>query len=242
MNDSRKILLIGTARESSTRVPNKMTRPFGNSSLYRIYLEKFEEIAQMKNPFNDIIMSISKKDKNLWELSQNAGVRIVERNDASISPTATKPSEIYHFLNDFNEDYVMHVNGCFAFLKPETIIKIATFFKNNNNIKSLTCVKKRYNHFWNFETKKPINNLDKKCLSTQDMPPLLESVLFIMMYNRKYMLQNDCYWDFTQDNPYLYVVEDNIEGLDIDTEFEFKICETIYKNQVEGKKELPIIH
>jgi len=242
MNDSRKILLIGTARESSTRVPNKMTRSFGDSSLYKIYLEKFEEISQMENPFNDIIMAISKKDKNLWEISQNAGVRIVERNDASISPTANKPSEIYHFLEDFKEDYIMHVNGCFAFLKPETIIKIASFFKIKDHIKSLTCVKKRYNHFWDIETKKPINNLDKRCLSTQDMPPVLESVLFIMMYNREYMLQNDCYWDLTKDNPYLYIVEDNIECLDIDTEFEFKICETIYKNKLDKKNQLSIIH
>ena len=42
------------------------------------------------------------------------------------------------------------------------------------------------------------------------------------------MLENDCYWDLTPYNPYIYVVPDNEECLDIDTELEFKICEAMW--------------
>lgn len=227
MKNTKNILLIGTAREGSTRIPKKMIRPFGNKSLYEIYLQKFEQISEMNHPFNNIIMAVNKSDRTLWNMSKDAKIKIIERNDTSISQNA-KISEIYHFLNDFKEEYVMHVNGCFPFLKPETIIEIATFFKNNDNIKSLTCAKKRFNHFWNLETKKPINNKDKRCLSTQNIPPILESVLFIMMYNREYMLKNECYWNLTHYNPYIYVVPDSEECLDIDTELEFKVCEALW--------------
>jgi len=225
---NREILLIGSAREKSTRTKDKMTRPFADTSLYEIYLRKFEQIAKMNNPFSDIIMAVNRNDKTLWDKSKDAEIKIVERSDFSVSQDAKKASEIYHFLTDFTESYVMHVNGCFPFLKPENIIKIATFFKKNDNIKSLTCAKKRFNHFWELKTKQPINNKDKKCLSTQNIPPILESVLYIMLYNRKYMLKNDCYWDLTPYNPYLYVVPDNEECLDIDTELEFRICEALW--------------
>jgi len=226
----RDILLIGTAREKSTRVSNKMIRPFGDTTLFEIYLKKLEQISTMPNPFNDIIMSISRADETLWEMCRDSKIKIVPRSLFSVSDKATTTSSVYHFLKDFKEDYVMHVNGCFPFLKPETIVEIAKTFKVRDD-KSLMCVKKRFNYFFNAKNHKPINNKDPRCLCTKAIPPVLEGVLSVIIYDRKFMLENDYYWDYTKNNPYLYILPDSIECLDIDTQTEFDVCQELWNKK-----------
>lgn len=223
------LLLLGTAREKSSRVKNKMTRPFAGSSLYEIYLRKFETISKMEHPFDNIGMAINRNDKTLWAMSENSKVPIIERSDESVIGGRRRSEEL-HFLADMEEDYVMWINGCLPFLKPETIIKAATFFKSaNGDIKSLTSVRYIYNWFWDSETKEAINNKDPKCVSTQGSPPLLETVHAFHIFSRQNLLENDSYWNLGRNDPYLYVVEDDIEFLDIDTELDFKVCETLWQ-------------
>jgi len=224
---NKNILLVGTAREKSTRVKNKMIRPFDDTTLFEIYLKKLEQISKMDSPFNDVIMAVSRTDETLWKMSRDSKIKIVPRSSFSVSNEATAVSSLYHFLKDFKEDYVVHVNGCFPFLKPETIIEIGNTFKVRDD-KSLLCVKKRYNYFFNTKNHKPINNKDKRCLSTQAVTPVLEGVLSVIVYDRKFMLENDYYWEYTKNNPYLYILPDSIECLDIDTQVEFDICQELY--------------
>jgi len=210
-------------------VENKMARPFAGSSLYEIYLKKFETISGMEHPFDNIGMAINGDDKTLWTMSENTEVTIIERNDESVTGIR-KRSEELHFLKDMEEDYVMWVNGCLPFLKPETIVKAGIFFKvANGDIKSLTSVRYKYNWFWDAETKEAINNKDPKCVSTQGSPPLLETVHAFHIFSRQHLLENDSYWNLEKNDPYLYVVEDDIEFLDIDTELDFKVCETVWR-------------
>ena len=224
-----KLFLLGTAREKSSRMENKMTRPFVDSSLYEIYLKKFETITKTKHPFDNIGMAINRNDKVLWAVSQNTKVPIIERSDQSVTGIRRRSEEL-HFLEGREEDCVMWINGCLPFLKPETIIKAATFFKSaSGDIKSLTSVKYRYNWFWDSETKEAINNKDPKCVSTQGSPPLLETVHAFHIFSRQNLLENDSYWNLEKNDPYLYVVEDNREFLDIDTELDFKLCEILWQ-------------
>jgi len=224
----RKIILVGTAREQSTRIKNKMTRQFTDTTLFEIYLKKFEQISKMNNPFDNIIMGVSKSDKTLWKMCKNSKINIVSRSAFSVSNKATTLQEIYPFLEDYNEDYVMHVNGCFPFLKPETIIEIGNVFKSKKYT-SLMCVKKRYNYFFDAKNCKPINNKDKRCSNTKTIPPVLEGVLSVICYPRKFMLENGYYWNYTKNNPYLYILPDSIECLDIDTQLEFDVCQELWK-------------
>lgn len=224
----RTILLLGTAREQSTRLPDKMTWPFANSSLYEIYLRKFETITTMKHQFANVGMAINRNDRVLWAMSQNTKLPVIERSYESVTGLRRRSEEL-HFLEDVEEDYVMWVNGCLPFVKPESIIAAGNFFNANENIKSLTCVKYRHNWFWDSETKEAINNKDPKCVSTQGCPPLLETVHAFHIFNRRNLLENDSYWNLEKNDPYLYIVQDDIEFLDIDTELDLKVCEAIWQ-------------
>jgi CMP-N-acetylneuraminic acid synthetase len=223
----RRLLLMGTAREESTRTKNKMTRPFGNSTLYEIYLRKFEEISCLDHPFSNIIMAINKNDLKLWNLSKQSSIKIQERSDFS-AKEASLPADIYEYLQYYDEEYVMWVNACFPFLKPETIIKVARIFIKDEKMKSLHCVKERKNWFWDPETKKPITLEKKSHTMTQESKSIYESVHCFLIHNIKTILKENKLWDFKFNDPYLYVVPETLEFFDIDTEEELDICDTLW--------------
>lgn len=229
---NKDILLLGYAREKSTRVKNKMTRQFGDTSLYDIYLSKLEKIKERENPFSDIIMAISPSDTELWSKSLDSKIKIVKRNKYSVeSGISNDCRKVYHYLEDFNQEYVMWINGCFPFLKVDTILDIAKFFIGSK-IDGLHCVKRRYTWFWDYKKRTIVNKENAGKISTVYFNPTLESVHCIHIYKRKYLLENNSYWKFVRNDPYLYEVDDNIEFLDIDNDVEFRLCEEIYKSRI----------
>jgi len=226
----RDLILLGLAREGSQRLENKMLRSFGNTTLFDIYVDKLEKIANMKDsPFSKVVLALSPKDKRLWKIAKEKCKKtIIEvRSDFSVKE-ATKPSDLFHYLSRYKEDYVVRVNGCFPFLQPETIISATKHFIKHPEIKTMTCVKERSNWFWNPETNKPITLVDTSFTTTQQSKTMYESVHAFHILNRKNIL-NNILWNLKENDPHLYVVSDSIEFLDIDTETEFQICEAVWK-------------
>lgn len=232
----KKVLLVGMARQRSTRCVNKMTRPFADTTLFDIYLDKLDVVVnKLDNPFSKAIVAVNRNDEILWNKAYYyRKISLEERPDTSIAPDSVLSSN-FSFLNNYKEDYVMWVNGCFPFLKPETILHAVNLFVSNKDLKSLHCVKQIKNWFWD-EHGKPITIRDKKLSRTQDSIPLFESVHCFHIFDRKYLLDNCAYWDFTKNNPFLYVINDGVEFLDIDTDMDFKICESLWRDTHEYKK------
>ena len=121
----------------------------------------------------------------------------------------------------------MWINACYPLLKINTILDIVNFFNECPSIEGLHCVQSKKNWFWNKDGL--ILNPDKKPnIHTQNMSPIYESVHCLHIYKRKYLLDNERYWSFTKDDPYLYVVDEDVQFLDIDTQLEFDILEEIW--------------
>ena len=221
----QSLLILGTARESSSRIENKMTRKFLNTNLYEIYLKKLESLSSQYK----VAIAINKNDTKIWELTQNTSLEIIERNDKSVAKGISTRSEELHFLKDRPETHILWVNGCLPLLNVSLIKEIADFYYLND-IDSLHLIKKRTNWFWDIN-KKPINNIDPKCVSTQGCPHVYESVHAIQLFNKENLLINDSYWNYTSNkDPYLYEVEDSLDFFDIDNEFEFQLAEKLYKD------------
>ena len=77
----QSLLILGTARESSSRIENKMTRKFLDTSLYEIYLKKLESISSLYK----VAMAINKNDTTIWNLTKNTSLEVIERNDKSVA-------------------------------------------------------------------------------------------------------------------------------------------------------------
>ena len=223
----RKILLMGTARQNSTRVENKMTRPFGDTTLFKMYCQKLEAIKQQENPFDDIIIALNKSDKILCQQVKDYDVKVQNRNYFSASK-ATKPEDIYHYLKNYKQDYVMWINACFPFLQTKTIIEAANYFKEHKNLNSLHCVNLKQNWFWNPKTNFPFNLEKTSDAQTQQSLPIYESVHCFHIHKISDLMEENKYWSFKKNDPYLYKLDQSLEFLDIDTQTEFDICEAIY--------------
>jgi len=220
----RDLLITGTVRENSSRLPNKLTRKFGDTTLFDLYMQKLTEIKKA-TPFN-VVVGINPKDKTLWEISKKYSIEVASRNDTS-SRQGSVLNEIFNYLENYDEEYIMWINSCFPFIEPNTLIKIANKFIEDENIKSLHCIRKVDNWFW--IDSKPINIKSKKHSRTQDALPIYESVHCTHIFNKQYMFDNCSYFEFTENHPYLYELGHSKEFLDVDTEFDFKLCEAVYK-------------
>lgn len=229
----KEILLLGYAREGSTRVKDKMTRPFGNTTLFDLYMKKFHNIVGIDNPFKEITMAISPVDKKLWKKANTWDIPISERSEYSVKASISNDCrKVYHYLENFDEKYVMWINGCFPFLKEDTIIKAADYFiRHKKHYKGLHPVKEVYNWVWNPLSGLLFNQANAKKVSTVNFKPYYESVHCFHIYEREHLLENNCYWDFIFNNPHLYIVEDSKEFMDIDTQEDFDRCEYYYMKQ-----------
>lgn len=225
----KELLLVGLAREHSTRLPNKMIRKFCGTSLFEIYINKLERIKEMKNPFTDIIIAVNRNDKTLWKIAKDSSLNVCERSDDSVAPGYRGVADFQDFLKEYDNEYVMPINGCFPFLKEETILNGANIFINNEDIKSLTCGKYVYNFFWDVESNKPINNPNVNNYSTSNVNPLIEQIHCFHIYNKDLLFKKDRYWEFEKNDPYILLCNESIEFLDVDTEFDFKIIQSLYE-------------
>ena len=79
----KRILLLGTAREGSSRLKNKMLLPiYKDKTLFDFYVEKFQTIQKYNTIFSDICMAIYPGDKKLWKKANESGLKIIKRTKA----------------------------------------------------------------------------------------------------------------------------------------------------------------
>lgn len=224
----KDLLLVGCAREKSSRVPYKMVRPIGKTCLFEIFVRKLEEISKISDsPFSEVVIAVNRNDKKLWEIANKSFLRIVERDDKSVATNTRSLSDIYNFLGGFNQKYFMLLNGCMPFVKIDTIIDAAKFFKNNDDVKALTCGKYTYNFIWDEAKHRPVNNPDDNNFSTASVNPFLQEVHAFHISDRQFLLDTGKHWNYGKFDPYIYTVEDSIEFMDVDTELDFMIIECL---------------
>ena len=231
----RSVLLLGTARERSTRLPRKMTRPFADTTLFDIYMSKLEKLRSI-GLFDEIAVALWEGDTILCNQARAYDVPIVGRSKESVTGLRARKDEL-HFLDSFTSDYVLWLNGCLPFLSIDTVVDAVRVFDGNPQIKSMTPVVREHNWFW-WKRGEPINNTDPMCVSTQGCPPVMRSVHAFHIFNRQVMLEHSCYWEFSSVglDPFLYVVDDTVEFLDIDTQLDFGVCETIWHSSEDCNK------
>ncbi|MDD5594699.1 MAG: hypothetical protein PHY94_00440 [Candidatus Omnitrophica bacterium] len=214
-----KVGIFSFARKQSERCPNKMLRPFSNTTLTDIVLGKlaaFKEKAFFSGYEDEF------KDKCI-----KAGVRFVKRSKKSA--TIDQPiTEILSFLKKVDYEYLLIVSACLPFLKTETI---SAFLKDciSHQLRPAFTVVKRNNFY--FTTKRnPLNFSPKlKTINTKVVKPVYEFAHALYFFNREYFFTKGRYWDWEEVR--LFELADKMELLDIDTEQDFRIIEELWKNR-----------
>lgn len=215
----KSIAFLLPVRKNSQRVKNKMLRPFADSSLFEIYLDKVE-------CFKDIAYVVA-YEQEFIEIAKSRGFRYIRRNEESANGE-TSPV-IHNYLKDVEEEFIYMVTACCPLMKTDTLKKIMVELCTNIDnpayyglISAKTC----NNVVWN-EDKKIVNK-DAHIFNTKRRRSLYIETSSVFIFRRKRFLDIGLYWGLTHKDPDLYII-DPMEAIDIDTMIDFEVTEILYK-------------
>lgn len=217
----RKITAVVPVRKGSVRVKNKNIKPFAGSNLLKIKLEQLKKV----NSIDRIIVSSDCPD--MLNLASEAGVEIHSREKYFASSNANN-SEFFKNLGESIEaEYLMYSPVTCPMISRETYHECINRFQQAEveNLVTVTPVK---HHMWLDGA--PLNyNIDTSP-NSQDLPDIYKITYGICLISKEDMIQ---YANVVTKNPTFYIL-DELESIDIDTEFDFMIAETIF-NRVKNE-------
>lgn len=229
MKNIKDICFIIQARTQSTRVPNKMLRPFANSNLFTIAVKK---ILQSKViPKNNFYLSIM--DKELVDIAKKNNINYFIRSEESTQEPVTLP-KVFEWYNKLPYKYFVIINACNPILTIETIDKFTTHFLESNSRGQFGVFEKKTFLFNNDGVM--INKFfgDDKYLAT------LETKFVETCYEAAHSLYAGTMEDIGKEiymgsfkkpkDPEFFVMNE-IECFDIDWPWQFKTAEKLYLNE-----------
>lgn len=210
------IAVWSCSRISSTRCPNKMIRPFQNTTLTDIFLAK---LARLKR--NIFFAGFEEVFEEKCRIHNVPFVKRTRHSALIDEPAA----EIYSFLTSQPYEYLLQVNACIPFLRTKTILDFLE-----------SCASDRRPCFGVFRNRNYFVRLDGSpmnfettvaTINTKAVTPVYEFAHVFYFFRRDYFTQHGWYWDW---NDVRYIeIPDGLETFDIDTEEEFFMAETLWK-------------
>jgi len=224
-----RTLLLGQARENSTRCKSKMVKPFAETTLTDLYLKLLSTLKN-SNVWTDVKFAYHPGDTNISNIVKKYDIETIIRNDDSISknPDISR-LQIHHYLKNMDYDYVQIVNGCFPFLQPETIYNIYKKFIDTN-CEGLLPVIEFKDWVFNVDPWFPISFTNPNLHGTQLSDPMWRAFHASFIFNRQYLVSSGDFFPIKKGNPYLHKIDiAEYEKIDIDTEEQFLIAEMLYE-------------
>jgi CMP-N-acetylneuraminic acid synthetase len=208
-------------RLKSTRLPNKLIKLLGDDNC--LYNHACELLNSLPTKYGKIALV---QDPELINIAnQYKYIKFVRR---SVKTTYVDGPLNYIFgdLKHSKADYFMFLNPCFMFLKSETIINALKYFEElveSNNIKSMTSVKPFKS--WLYHGNKLLFDVNENW-STKDIDNYFEPAHMFHIFHRDLLFKDNTMLD---KNHSTYIIDDEMQCLDVDTETDFKIVKSLYE-------------
>ena len=209
------ITAVVAVRAGSQRVKNKNIRPFGNTNLLEMKLQLLKEVKLI-----DKIIVNSDCDKML-SIAKNHGVKAHKREAYYASSEATNTEFHGHIGEVTNSETIFLAPVCSPFVTVRSHEQAIRHYLEND-YDSMTSVSDVKNHLW--LDGNPLNYDLRNVPNSQDLPEIVKLTYGITIVNRDIMKKEK---RVVGNNPGFYKL-DEIESIDIDTEFDFFIAEQIY--------------
>ena len=229
MKNIQDTVFIIQARTQSTRVPNKMLRPFAHSSLFEIAIEKVLQSSII--PRDNFYLSVM--DDELIDIAKKHNVNYFVRSEESTQEPVTLQKAL-EWHNKLPFKHFVIINACNPLLNVETIDNfVKQFLEVDSN--GLFGVFEKKTFLFDSEGKM-LNRFfgEDKYLAT------LETKFVETCYEAAHSLYAGSTEDIAngiymgnfkeQGNPNFFVM-DEIECFDIDWPWQFEIAEKLYLNK-----------
>ena len=208
-------------RLSSQRCVRKMIRPFGDTSLAALALDKVVRCQRL-----DAIYVVVYEDELISLASGISGVTLIRRSRASAfgedMPT------IYDFLDQISEPVLAVINACCPFTRAETLDSAVEDFIQSGASSLLPVCETRE---WYFDTHgNCLNKPDPSIANTKMLPPVFRATHPFTLFYKERFRRDYKVWTLEPGDPRLFVINED-ESLDIDTEHQFEMAEALYRQR-----------
>ena len=228
MKHLKDILFVIQARTQSTRVPNKMLRPFADSSLFEIAIRKILNSPTI--PKDNFYLSIM--DDELIEIAKKYDVNYFIRSEESTQEPVTLP-KVFEWHNKLPFKYYVHINSCNPMLKIKTIDRfIEQFMKSDCRGQFGVFEKKTFlfsnkgmmlNKFYGED--KYLATLETKFTET-----CYEAAHSLYAGRMKDIGEEIYMGSFKKEQDPSFFIMEEIECFDIDWPWQFELAEKLYLN------------
>ncbi len=221
----KKISVLINARLMSSRMKNKMIRPFCGTDLLEIALEKLDQLDFFEHRFfavaEDELVNKAEKYKN---------IEILKRKPEAVQPGPHHPTITFEHYTRIPTEYFFVINACSAFLSVDTIRKAYDTFQATDYRAYIAAVQSRD---WVFSSDgEPLTHTDPDALqNTSDGKTFLRATHSFYIANRDYFTNNNGkLWNLKVNDPHLISMPAD-EIYDVDTDLDFEVSECLYRKR-----------
>ena len=224
-----KILYLIPARGGSKGLPGKNIKILGNKPLINY------SIDFARNFTNDLNICVSSDDKKIIKCVNDYGLKTYFKRPENLATDYSTTNEVINHAISYYEsigikyDLVILLQPTSPFRKIQDLKNMLNSWSNDLDL----LVSVRENHdspYFNIfeENSKGFLQKSKESTATrrQDAPKAYAINGSIYIYNVKSIKKNEI------NLIKKYVMKDHINSLDIDTSFDFMICQTVIKNNL----------
>lgn len=220
----KKLIAVVPIRKGSQRVKNKNFRPFAGKNLL---IHKIELLKKVD--FIDEIIINTDSDQAI-SIARELDVKYFKRDDYFASSKCPNSDFWKNIAENTKSEFIMFTNCTSPMIKLSTyqnIIKIFNEVLENSNFDSVNTVTELKEFL--FKDNEPLNFKTNETPNSQDLPDIVKLNFAINILRTKDMSERK---SLIGKNPYLYKL-DEVEGLDINSEFEYSFAEFLFNQKDE---------
>jgi CMP-N-acetylneuraminic acid synthetase len=216
----KTISVVINARLGSSRVKNKLMRPFGDSSLIEIALAKLATLDFFEHRF------LAVAEPELAALAAPyPSVRILKRSPAAVKPGVNPQPVTFAHYREVPSDYIFVMNPCLPFLSPETIKRAFDYFQQTQHPSYTSAIQTRD---WIFDDEgRALTNSDPSNVTTNLGKAFFKAAHAFHIVDKAFFLAHGYHWTFQKNDPHLIEIPE-AESIDVDTEIEFDFARFVY--------------
>lgn len=218
------LCMLIAVRGGSKRVPRKNIKPFCDTTLLEIKIKQGLRIKEITE------VVVSSDDEEILQEARKLGATALKRDEYYCSDNVPMKEVYKHLAENLTHDHILWAPVTSPFVSDDSVRKCISLYRENSEFDSLLTTKILKEYMW----------LDGKALNydphnhprSQDLPEINCLNFAVHLLPRELMIKNK---GIIGDNFYCYPLSD-YESIDIDTQFDFMIAESVYKKNLTEAK------
>ena len=212
----KKITALVPVRKGSVRVKNKNIKAFGDTTLLEHKIEQLQQVHLIEN------IVVSSDCPHMLAVADSMGVQTHVRDEYFASAEATNSEFFRNLASSLEGEHFMYSPVTCPMISRGTYHDCIVDY-SQEGVENLVTVASVKHHLWLDGA--PLNYEIDKSPNSQDLPDIFMITYGVCLISKEDMIK---YANVVTPNP-TFKLLDEVESIDIDTEYDFMVAEMVYK-------------